>query len=124
MAGEPDDNGTKGRWCGRCGGKLNPAHRFCTFCGGRVENAVPQPSPDSEAPPLSPEAGKVLQEFEKELEALRMRRSRSGKSSALSGREPNLAVLAASGAIIFALIIGLFLFMLKYVTQLAGAAGR
>lgn len=70
------------RYCSQCGEPLESRFRFCPVCGVEIDEATDEPrqrtvigdtASDSKVTPISPEARRLLQEFDAQMLALKER---------------------------------------------------
>lgn len=115
--------GQTGRFCTKCGERLEGRFRFCPVCGAPVPDAEEnQADGEGKVTPISPEARRIISTFEAQIEAMKAERERREQSPMFMMKkifDPKLRAVILGGSLIFfvsvcAAIVFLYTVLSKY----------
>jgi hypothetical protein len=109
------------RFCSQCGESLEGRFKFCPGCGCPAEDSGTPAQPARPAAgkdkvtPISPEARKLLEQFDTQFQALKDKRAVRKSSFTYSFRNalsPKLRVILAASSVVFG---GIFIFLMLWI---------
>ena len=114
---------TKKTFCTKCGEKLEKRFTFCPVCGTAIKKHKPAATPkDDKITPISPEARRILEDFDAQFEALKFKQGqRSGLANKLrrQSENPNFKFIFISVAVIlFTLLVIAMIFLINNLPML------
>jgi hypothetical protein len=121
--------GQAGKFCTKCGERLEGRFRFCPACGTTVPD-VPgageeQAGREGKVTPISPEARRIISTFEAQFEELKTARARREQSPVYIMKNvfsPKLQAVIFGGSLI--VFVALFVFLYIMLTKYLQAASN
>jgi uncharacterized membrane protein YvbJ len=108
------------KFCTGCGEQLQPEYEFCPYCGEKRVNAPADSFAGSKVTPISPEARKMLEDFENQFE--QMRRKRAEKTFLRSRtKESDIKILIIIGSAAFVFLLLVCIYFSRQLTALTSS---